>query len=276
MSYLRVNNVSFRYPSVNYNALTNITLDLPLGEIIAIIGQNGAGKTTLAKILIGLLHPTSGSVEIDNEQHEKFSIAELATKIGYVYQNPNIMLFSDTVEKELFLSLQTFPLTKLQKTEKVTDMLEFFNLTTFKDHHPRLLSRGQKQKLALASILIKDPSVLIFDEPFSGIDFKQRDLIISYINELKLRNKLILLISHNLDLILKNSDRTIALQKGKLISNSPTKTFFSDPKIFEKITLGLSPMLQLIYNLHECNLPESILTPEALISFFSEKKTPRD
>ncbi|NHJ03960.1 MAG: ABC transporter ATP-binding protein [Candidatus Heimdallarchaeota archaeon] len=271
MSLIEIKNLTFGYNQNQGLLFNNLSLTLPKGEIISIIGRNGAGKTTLAKLMIGMLRPQKGDIQIDNESTNKKTIAEIAEKIGYVFQNPNIMLFTHTVEKELELSLLRFNLTKEEAEKRIQEMLDFFNLEIFRKVHPRLLSRGEKQKLALAIVLIQNPQAIILDEPFSGIDIKQKNLIRNYILELKEQKKLVLIITHDLDAVLEYSDRVISMNAGTIIFNGYTDQFFSNSTNLQNVNLTETYMLSMFYSLRKEGLPENILKRNEIISYFKNK-----
>ena len=269
MTYIKVKNLQFSYGS--RKVINDLSLEFSLGEQVALIGRNGAGKTTLAKLLIRMLEPQQGEILIEGESTRKKTIADVAKEIGFVFQNPNQMLFSNSVEKELALSLQRFTLSKEEKKEKIEQMLNFFNLTSYREKHPRLLSRGEKQKLAIATVLIQEPKALILDEPYSGIDFTQRALIMSYIEELKLQGKLIIIITHDLETILETCERIIALVRGSMAYNGPSLDFFMDRTWLPKVGLEETPMLSMLYSLQEHGLTKNILRKNDLIQFLKEK-----
>lgn len=271
MTYLEIKDVVFQYNPKHKPAIQETTLALSKGEQVAIIGENGAGKTTLAKLLIGMLKPQKGSISVDGKLITKLSIADIAEEIGYVFQNPNVMLFTNTVKQELELSLLRFNYSKEEKEKKIDDILEFFSLTKYKTTHPRLLSRGEKQKLALAAVLIQEPATIILDEPFSGIDRSQKFLLMEYIRELKAQGKLVIIISHDLDSIIEETDRIIAMHKGKIVYDMPTLDFFKDKKRLLEIGLIETKMLKMILNLRKNGLPKEILRRNELISFLKTK-----
>lgn len=269
-SFIELKNVSFSYPQAK-NLFENISLTFNLDEYVAIIGRNGVGKTTLAKLIIGILRPNSGEVLINDQLTKDKSIADIAQVIGFVYQNPNQMLFTQSVEKELELSIMKMKLSKKEKNKRINKTLEFFNMHHLKKIHPRNLSRGEKQKLALATVLIQEPFGIILDEPFSGIDATQQLQILNYISKLKAQGKLVIIITHNLDLVLENCDRIISMDNGKIIHDLPTLNFFSKEENFKKIDLEKTGYLNMIYSLHKNGLSKNILKKRDLVNFFVNK-----
>ena len=270
MSYIDVSHLAFEY-SKDSLLFRDISVSFKLSEQVAIIGKNGSGKTTLVKLINGMLKPKKGNITISGENTRNKSIADIATKIGFVFQNPNQMLFTNSVEKELALSLFRLKLEKNENENRINNMLKFFDLENYKETHPRNLSRGEKQKLALATVLIQEPDVIILDEPFSGIDFNQRKKLAEYIRILGEEGKLVILITHNLDLIIENCSRVIALDEGQLMYDLSVSEFLQDDTKLAKIGLEPSNYLKMIFQLRNFGLPKEILMKKDLIGFFSEK-----
>jgi energy-coupling factor transport system ATP-binding protein len=272
MTYITLRDVFYRYTPKTPFAIEDISLTLSLGEIVGIIGKNGAGKTTLARLLTGMLRPQSGNIAVNKKSIADQSIAEIATKIGYVFQNPNQMLFTNTVEKELQLSLLRLELEKREKEERINRILAFFDLSEYRNVHPRFLSRGEKQKLALAIVLVQEPDVIILDEPFSGIDLAQREIISEYLCELKHQEKLIIIITHDLTSLIDYSERIIGLHNGKLQYNLPLQDFLVDRTNLRSIELEEPSYLAMIYSLQKYGLPKNIFRRKDLIHYFAQKK----
>lgn len=271
-NFIEINELSFSYSEKAGDVIDNISLTFALGERIGIIGRNGAGKTTLAKLIIGMLQPRHGNILLEGEDCSKQSIATIAQKIGFVFQNPTKMLFSSSVEKELELSLQRFSLSKEEKKERISKTLDFFNLTDFQYSHPRLLSRGEKQKVALATVLIQNPKAIILDEPYSGIDLKQRLVLEDYLKELHSQGKLVITITHDLDSILSYYPRMVALKEGRLLYDGPPKQFFLEQDSIQKVGLQKTSLMSFFYSLHQIGLPKTILKKEELINYLLNKQ----
>lgn len=270
MTCIELDDINFSYLAGRKGIFSNLSLKFDPNEQVAIIGRNGSGKTTLAKLIIGMLKPSKGQICFDGKSIEKKSIAEIAEKVGYVFQNPNIMLFTNSVENELSLSLQRFNFTKNQKEEKINSMLDFFGMAKYRKIHPRLLSRGEKQKIALATVLIQNPDAIILDEPFSGIDMAQKIIIRDYLGKLKDQKKLVIIITHDLDSVLEESNRIIALSSGKIVFDGKKTDFFRDSTNLHKAGLTETYMLNMLYTLHANGLPKAILKRKEVISFFSK------
>ncbi|NHJ32685.1 MAG: energy-coupling factor ABC transporter ATP-binding protein [Asgard group archaeon] len=270
MTYIEVSNLSFGYPNSSL-LFSNISLSFKLGEQVAIIGRNGSGKTSLVKLINGMLKPSIGQIRISGELAEDKSIADIATKIGFVFQNPNKMLFTNNVEKELELSLLRLNLAEEERVSRINEMLDFFELHSYRKSHPRNLSRGEKQKLALATVLIQDPQAIVLDEPFSGIDFKQREIISNYIKIMSEKGKLVIIITHNIDSILESCSRVVALNEGQIIYDLSINDFLLDETCLSKVGLIPTNYLKMLFNLRKIALPYEIYRKEELIKFFKQK-----
>jgi energy-coupling factor transport system ATP-binding protein len=217
---IEVKNLDYIYPG-GVKALTGVSLTIVAGEQVAIIGQNGSGKTTLVKHLNGLLQPTSGSVLIGDWDTKKVSVAKLARRVGYVFQNPDEQLFCQTVGEEIAFGPKNFGF-DAQKTETlVNDALKLVELGDKKATNPYDLSATWRKMVALASILSMDTDCVILDEPTTGQDAANIARIAHVISELKKRGRTVITITHDIDFCAENFDRVIALSKGQLLLDGP-------------------------------------------------------
>jgi energy-coupling factor transport system ATP-binding protein len=194
-------------------ALHGINLEVREGEFISIIGPNGSGKTTLLKHFNGLLKPKKGTVYVDGIDAKNKSVEELARKVGFLSQNPNDYLFSDTVADELNFTLRNFGI-----KGDVDQTLKEFNLYEHKNHYPRDLSGGERQRVALASILVAKPGIVVLDEPTRGIDLNSRIELTNMLYTLQSKGTAILVATHDLKLA-ANSQRVIKLEEGRVIKD---------------------------------------------------------
>lgn len=188
---LSIQNISYGYDQILVEALS---FDLKQGEIIWLQGENGSGKTTLAKCIMGIHSLLKGDILLHNQSIKKLSSAKISQSIGYLFQQPSLQLFANTVWEECTYFSSFFE-HQDEMIERAKEYLALFELNDVLDQHPQLISRGQQQRLALIISLLLDPPFLIFDEPTTALDDDLKHTFLHLI--LKLKNKGILIISHD-------------------------------------------------------------------------------
>jgi energy-coupling factor transport system ATP-binding protein len=213
---LEINDLHFTYPS-GVEALSGVSLHIESGEQVAIVGQNGAGKTTLIKHLNGLLQPTSGQVLIGDWDTRKYSVARLARRVGYVFQNPDDQLFSKNVGTEVAFGPKNLGYSDEQVQALVRDALALTELSDKTETNPYDLSATWRKMVALASIISMDTPVVIFDEPTTGQDALNVARIANVIAELRTRGKTVITVTHDIDFCAENFERVIAMSQGKIL-----------------------------------------------------------
>ncbi|MDA8222195.1 ABC transporter ATP-binding protein [Desulfosporosinus sp.] len=211
----KITDVTFQYKN-DLLGCEDINLEIFKGDFLAIIGLNGSGKSTLAKLLIGLLKPSKGEIIVFNQLLSKEKLAEIRSQVGFLFQNPDYQIFASTVEEEVGFSLKLRGEVNEEIEQKIEESLEFVGLLEYKKMHPHRLSRGQRQLLALASILVNDPEFIIADEPTSGLDENQGYMIMDKLFHLSENGKTILLITHDLTMAKDYSNRLVALHNHRI------------------------------------------------------------
>ncbi|MCH7674747.1 ATP-binding cassette domain-containing protein [candidate division KSB1 bacterium] len=189
---IRISNLVFEYTNgeEKNRVLDGIDLTIREGESLGLMGPNGAGKTTLARCLNGLLLPTEGEVLVDDmNTNEAAKISEIRRLVGMVFQNPENQIVSTTVEREIAFGLENLGINYERMHETVDKMLEQFDLQKYRNHPPHLLSGGEMQRLALASVMAMSPKYIIFDEPTSLLDLASRKALLSLISEFHKKNQ---------------------------------------------------------------------------------------
>ncbi len=198
-------------------ALDGISVDFYPGEFIAIVGENGSGKTTLSKHLNGLLKPTSGTVTVSGIDSSGSGVIELSRHVGLVFQNPDTMLFEDTVEKEIEFGLRNISME--YTPEYIEDVLDEVGLSDHKGAFPRSMSRGERQRLAIACVVAMKPDVIILDEPTTGLDPIESVRIMNILEGLSGAGHTVIMVSHDMDVVENHAARVIRMADGRIISD---------------------------------------------------------
>ena len=215
---INVRELSYAYGDIL--ALDTISLTIQPGEFVALVGENGSGKTTLVKHLNRLLTPTRGDVIVNGKNTRGCTITDLARYVGLVFQNPDHMFFADTVREEVEFGLKNLGIID---GEKIIDAaLSEVGLVHTKDLYPRWLSRGERQRLAIACVIAMQPAIVVLDEPTTGLDGNEARLVLEILKKLQQKGHTIVIITHNRDIAINCADRIITMEKGKIVSDSFT------------------------------------------------------
>lgn len=213
---IKISNLHFSYPT-GVQALRGISLTIEAGEQVAIVGQNGAGKTTLVKHLNGLLQPSSGSIRIGGWDTKEYSVAKLAQRVGYVFQNPDEQLFSKNVGTEVAFGPRNLGMSAEQVQRRVNDALALTELSDKTETNPYDLSPTWRKMVALASVIAMDTPIIVFDEPTTGQDAANIGRIANAIKVLRERDKTVITITHDIDFCAENFERVIAMSQGRIL-----------------------------------------------------------
>jgi energy-coupling factor transport system ATP-binding protein len=212
---LTAEDIRYTYKGQTAPVLTGISASFPQGRITAVTGKNGSGKTTFAKLLVGILKPTAGTIRIDGKPTDKMTLTEIGRQIGFVMQDPSRQLFTTSVKEEIDYGLKNLSLPPEEIESRRKEYLTYFGLERYDDKFPFALSTGEKQRLILAAILAMKPGYLILDEPTSALDKGRRQTLGAYLTEIKeTQNVGIILISHDEQFIEKYADARIDIESG--------------------------------------------------------------
>ena len=250
--------VSYKYPSGTV-ALQDVSLKVQPGDFVAIMGENGAGKTTLAKHLNGLLKPTSGDVSVDGEDTRKVSVAHLSRKVGLVFQNPDHLLFSETVRQEVGYGLRNMGFAADVIEKQVTRTLEALDLSGFAETSPFLLSGGERKRVALAAILAWEPDYLVLDEPTIGQDYQQKERLRNFIFQLYSQGKAVVMITHDVEFVAEANPEVVLLSKGRIVAQGNADRVLSKDDLVERASLVKPQMARLFGRLKEYGLPGEVV-----------------
>lgn len=232
MAYLSLNNVSYTYPN-GYEAVKNVNLNFDLGESTAIIGQNGAGKTTTVKLMNGLLRPSKGNVEIDNQPTDNLTTAEISKYVGYVFQNPDDQIFQSTIFNEIAFGLKNKKLSKEELNKEVEAAATMCGLNEFLQEHPYNLPYSKRKFVTIAAVIAMKPKVIILDEPTAGQDKESTELLGQIIKELTDNNQCVITITHDMEFVASKFKRVIVFaQKEQQKDGTPNEIFW-DEKLLE-------------------------------------------
>jgi len=249
-------NVSFSYLSPErIDVLKDVNLKIDKGEFVSIIGRNGSGKSTLARLISVLLLPSEGEVFVDGmNTREEENLYKIRRKVGMVFQNPDNQIVSQIVEEDVAFGLENlnFPPDKIR--EKVDEVLEEVGLYEFKNFPPHFLSGGQKQKLAIAGVLVMEPEYLVLDEPTSLLDPRGRRDVINLILKLHKKGITIVLITHRMEEA-SMSQRVIVLNDGRIEMEGSPQDVFKEVERLRSIDLSVPPLTYLSYLLKKEGYP---------------------
>jgi energy-coupling factor transport system ATP-binding protein len=258
---ISINDLHFTYPG-GVDALRGISLEINPGEQVAIVGQNGAGKTTLVRHFNGLLQPTAGSVQIGDWDTREHSVAKLASRVGYVFQNPDEQLFSRDVLTEVAFGPKNLGYEKNKVDELVRRALSLTELNDKTGTNPYDLSPTWRKMVALASIIAMDTPIVIFDEPTTGQDAVNIGRIVNVISELKKEGKTVVTITHDIDFCAENFERVIALSNGQVLLDGPARVVLGQEKVLAQTYVD-PPQLTRLGKLLE--FKETIITQDEFL-----------
>ena len=247
---IQVEDVYYTYPN-GVEALRGVSLKVSEGEFVAIMGQNGAGKTTLVKHFNGLLKPTKGRVLIDGVETGSVSVARLARKVGFVFQNPDHQLFCETVEKEVAFALRNFGFDEETTRKRVDWALNILDLTEYRKVSPFMLSGGERKRVALASVLAWDPKILILDEPTIGQDYRQKERLMNFIMQLNAQGKTVIIVTHDIEFVAECKPRVILMAEGKILADGEPHRILTDPNLLERASLTPPEASQILMGLED-------------------------
>ncbi len=271
---IEVKNVHFTYPS-GVEALQGVSLKIRNGEFVAIMGQNGAGKTTLVKHFNGLLKPSKGNVLVDGMDTRDVSVATLARKVGFVFQNPDHQLFSETVEEEIAFALRNFGFKENVIKRRVTWALNLLGLTQYRKTSPFMLSGGERKRVALASVLAWNPKILILDEPTIGQDYGQKEKLRQFILQMKAQKKTVVIVTHDVEFVAECNPRVVLMSNGKIVADGEARKILTSPEILEKAAIIPPEISRVFLELSEFGFPTNVIdvyeAGEIILDFWEAK-----
>lgn len=233
---IQVEELSFVYPN-GLSVLENIRFQIKPGEFVALIGQNGAGKTTLLKQFNGLLKPTSGTVRIDGIDTRTSTTGKLAQKVGYLFQNPDHQIFLPTVAREIGFGPSNLGCSREEIDQRVREAVAQVGLEPYLNDNPLFLSKGQRQRVAFASLLSMRPQVMVLDEPTTGQDYREGIEIMEMVKALHRQGHTIIFVTHDMELVARYAERVIVLSQGQILMDDTCRRVFYQPEVLRLTNL---------------------------------------
>ena len=279
MGYFKIENVNYKYPLEDKQALKNINIEIKKGEFWAVIGKNGSGKTTLCNILRRFVPDfykgeLTGKITLEGKELKDYSQKEIVQKIGFVFQNPftQISGVKNTVFEEIAYGLENLGIERETIISEVEKILKLLEIEKLRDKNPYNLSGGQKQRVALASIIAMNPDILVIDEPTSQLDPKGTEDIFKIINLMANEGKTIILVEHKLELIAEYAENILVLDEGEIILSGKANEVLNNKILLEK-EIGMTQYSILAYELEKVRkieLEEIPITKEKTVELLKK------
>lgn len=263
MSKLEFKNVSFTYPN-GFKAINDLSLVVNPSEKVAIVGQNGAGKSTCAKLMNGLLRPSSGEILLGDKNTKEMTTAQISRKVGYVFQNPNDQIFNSTVYDEVAFSLRALKVDEDEMDKRVRQACEICELSEYLDDHPYDLPFSTRKFITIAITIANDCDIFIFDEPTAGQDAYSMGCLKRVIDHLHDLNKTIITITHDMEFVVENFDRVVVMSNKEIIKDADKKEVFDEDEILQKAYIQ-PPVVKRLCN--SINLNEKLLSVDDFVDY---------
>ena len=247
------------YPG-GVEALRGIDIDIMQGDMVAIVGQNGSGKTTLAKHFNALLMPTEGEVLVHGEPTEKQGVFKIGQTVGYVFQNPDHQIFSETVFDEVAFSLRLRKMPEDEIKERVAEALAAVGLAGMEEDDPFSMTKSGRQRVAVASVLAAKPEVLILDEPTTGLDYSEQRGLMDMVRRLNEEGSTIIFVTHHMWVVAEYARKVYVIKDGKMFLEGTTREVFAQEEKLKEAFLRPPHFVQF-----SNRLGKTLLTPEEMI-----------
>ena len=267
---IEAKDLCFEY-SGNVKALRGVNLTINKNDFVAIMGENGAGKTTLVKHFNGLLRPKSGSLTVDGENISKKSVAQLARRIGLVFQNPDDQLFEESVEKEIGFALHNFGFKQDMIDKRVTWALNLLDITQYRDKSPFTLSGGERKRVAMASVLAWDPEILVLDEPTIGQDYGQKERLRHFLNQLRTQGKTVVIVTHDVEFVAESQPHIVLMAQGNVVAEGSTKEIMNRKDLLTQCSVAQPEVTRLCVLLEKHGIARDVVDVEEAYQLLSRR-----
>jgi energy-coupling factor transporter ATP-binding protein EcfA2 len=236
---ISIQDLVYRYPGTRVAALDGVSLEVPRGSLLGLVGRNGSGKTTLSKHLNGLLRPTSGRVVVDGLDTSRQPVRRLAAHVGYVFQNPGHQLFARTVADELAFGPRNLGCSPEEVEERVAAVAASLGLRDVLSVHPYRLSFPIRKLVTIAGVLTMRTSVVVLDEPTAGLDQQASLRVKTVLEGLRAAGTTVVCVTHDISLLAEMSDRLVVLHEGRVAVDGRPRDVLSDREVLD--ATGLRP-----------------------------------
>ena len=226
-------NVCFRYE--NEDTIKNISFHIDKGDFVAVLGSNGVGKTTISKLFNGILKPTSGDVTVNGMNTKTTRTSALAKHVGFLFQNPDRQICKNTIREEIMFSLECIKAEKKYAENQCSKILKEFGFDGSRD--PYTMSRGERQKIALASIIVTEPDVLILDEPTTGLDYAECMQIMRIVSEMNRKGTTVIMVTHDMELVLDFAKKVLVMNDGQMLILDEMRSVMKNREVLQTARL---------------------------------------
>ncbi len=265
---LVVQSISYTYPS-GVQALKEVSLEIPSGQCVAIVGENGAGKSTLVKHFNGLLRPDSGQIQVGDWESSQVTTAQLARRVAFLFQNPDEQLFERSIYREVAFGPRNLGLDEAEVRQRVESALEQVGLLSEQEKHPYDLPYTQRKLIALAATLAMQTPILVLDEPTVGQDAGVQRMIAELIDGLIAEKRSVILITHDLDFCAEVAERVIVMEGGRILLDAPTAEALKQTAILNQAAVDAPQIVRLAQAIE---MPQSPLTIAGFVEEYAQWK----
>lgn len=245
--------IEFRNVCASYKegatVLHGVNFKIEQGEFVAFVGTNGAGKSTTMRLMNGLIKPSSGEVLIDGTPTTQMRTSDLASRVGFLFQNPDRQICCPTVREELLFGFRALGRLDEEAKRKVDETIELFGFDP--QAEPYLLNRGTRQLLALASTVVIEPEIVILDEPTTGLDFRECSKVMDMVSRLNARGTTVVMVCHDMEVVSDYAARVIAMTAGHVVADGPTFEILNDEEVLTRTDLIPPQIVELSHLLTE-------------------------
>lgn len=252
-------NVSASYDD-ELAVLKDVSFTIEDGDFIAFVGSNGAGKSTTMRLVNGLLKPTRGQVLIDGVPTTELKTSQLARRVGFLFQNPDRQICRNTVREELLFGFEALSEEGREAERKVAAIINQFGFNP--DDDPFLLNRGARQLLALASVIVREPPIVVLDEPTTGLDYRECTKVMDVVHDLHSKGTTVLMVCHDMEVVADYAKRVIVMSKGQVTGDGETFALLRDSEMTKRSSLVPPQIIELSLGLVR-EMPQLASTPIA-------------